>query len=157
MLSAAGDKTNRARRALEIADEGPGDALFRHALCRISLRANLDDRSPKLTDSSGARQLRTLIRIHILDAYLGGKVRILVQHVLPLLESRALVEIGDGGVLLEAAYDFLCLVGQAIPFVRGRVVRLVVAVGEHICHHYNGKHHQDINCCVGSILCLPRL
>ena len=78
----------------------------------------------------------------------------MVEQVFPLLEPRALVEVGDVRILLEPGYDLFGLIRQTVAFIRSGVVRLVKPVGEHVCHDYDGEHHQDIKGRIRAIFCL---
>src|SRR5438270_4264251 len=69
-----------------------------------------------------------------------------------MTEAAALVEIGNGRVLLQAFYHFCSLVREAVAPVRGRVVGLVVAICKNVRHHYDGYDHEDVDRCVGRVL-----
>src|ERR1017187_8540702 len=80
-------------------------------------------RSPTCTSAS---QLGLFVHIHILHVKFWGKICVLVQQVLRVLESPGHVEVSNGGVLLQPFHDLCSLLGEAIALVCGSVVGLVV-------------------------------
>ena len=56
---------------------------------------------PKISDARFARRLRILVGIDVLDLHFGREVRVLIEQILAVAKLRALVEIGDGGILLQ--------------------------------------------------------
>ncbi len=55
MLSTAGHKADRTGGAFQIADEGAGDALFRHIFCSLFLGAHLHHRGAEVANPRCAR------------------------------------------------------------------------------------------------------
>ena len=60
---------------------------------------------PKSRMPASRASLRILVRIDVVDVDLGRQIRVLIQQVLAFAEARALVEIGDGRVLLQSLDD----------------------------------------------------
>ena len=145
MLAAAGDDANVALAAFERANHGAGYAFFIEGLGLFFLGAQLDHGRACARDIGGARQLRLLEHVDVLDMHFGRKIGIAVQQILARLHAAGLVEILDGHVLLQVADHLLGLIGKREPLVGGCVVRLVVAVREIIRDHYHGQDHQDID------------
>ena len=69
-------------------------------------------------------------------------------------EAGALVEIGNGRILLQAFHDFCRLVGEAVALVGGGVVGFVVAIRKNVRHHQDGNDHENVDSCVGQVLSL---
>ncbi len=95
MFSAAGEKANGSRVALQVANDRAGDVLFGHALGFFFFCADLNNRGAVLGDAGGARRLRIFVRVDEVQMNLGRKRRVAVEQILGGLEVARLVEISD--------------------------------------------------------------
>src|SRR5579864_2865010 len=96
MFAAAAHEADGPRSALQVANEGSGNALLRHALGFLFLSANLNERGAKAPDPRLSRDLRVLVGVYIRDMDLRREIRVFVEQILALTEARALIEVGDG-------------------------------------------------------------
>ena len=84
----------------------------------------------QLADAGGARQLRFLFRIDVIDLYLGRERGVAAQQIARLRELGGLAEISDLDILFQILDGLYSLIGKAELFVGSGVVRFVVAVGQ---------------------------
>ena len=151
MFAAATNEANRPSIVFQVANESSGDAFFRSALGFFFSRADLHDGRAVILDAGIASELRLLVRIDVLDVHLGRELCVLIKDVSRPLKARALVEISDGRVLLQAFHNLHGLIGEAVTFVRRAVIRLVVAVAKYVRDDHDCQHDENVDrriCCV---------
>ena len=74
MLAAAADETYVALAALQGADDGSGELLFRHALGFFPLRAGFDVDGAVVAHAGQLGQLRLLVRVDVIDAQFRAEI-----------------------------------------------------------------------------------
>ena len=87
---------------------------------------------PRFLMPASRATLGILVGIDVLDLHLGREVGVLIEQVLAFAKLRGLIEVGDGGVLLQTLDHLGRLVGEAVTLVGGGIVRLVVTIGENV-------------------------
>src|SRR5262249_1989916 len=132
VFSAARSEANRAGGVLQIANEGASDALFGQALSFVLVGADLDDCSSIVLYVGDASDFGFFGRVNVLYVDLRREIGVLLELIAAIAKALRLIEVGDGGVLLETLDDLSCLFGERIALVGGRVECLVVAIGQNV-------------------------
>src|SRR5579859_4618999 len=156
VLAAASEEAHGARGVFQVADKSTGDTFLGHAFGFLLVRAHADNSGTVVLDSGFTRELRILVGVHVLDMDLVGEVGVEVQLVAGGLKARGLIEVGDGGVLLEALDNLYSLVGEAVALVGSGVIGFFVATGQHIGGGDDSNHDREIGGGIGRIAGLTR-
>src|SRR5580704_13826220 len=75
-----------------------------------------------------------------------------LSHLVVESGVRGLVEVDDGDVLLQAAYNLFSLIGKRVQFFGGQVETLMMAKPHEIHDHQDRDYSHTQNRCVRALL-----